>query len=83
MRLKPLLITTVLAAICCAALLHAEELTEENYAKWRDYTLPKASEERWRNIPWFPTFNEGVAEAQKAEKPILLWVMNGHPLACT
>ena len=73
----------VFAFICVASTTFAEELTEDNYAKWRDYTLPKASEERWRNIPWFPTFNEGVAEAQKAEKPILLWVMNGHPLACT
>ena len=72
-----------LALGCCFMRLRAEELNEENYVKWRDYTLPQANEERWRNIPWFATFEEGVAEAQKSEKPILLWVMNGHPLACT
>jgi hypothetical protein len=24
-----------------------------------------------------------VIEAQQRDKPILLWTMNGHPLACT
>lgn len=70
---------------CCVLIPHsrAEELTTENYAHWRDYALPTASEERWRKIPWIATFYEGVAEAQQSKKPLLIWVMNGHPLACT
>jgi hypothetical protein len=34
-------------------------------------------------VHWLPTFWDGVIAAQKQEKPILLWAMNGHPLACT
>jgi hypothetical protein len=26
---------------------------------------------------------DGVIAAQKQDMPILLWAMNGHPLACT
>ena len=75
----------LLILYCCIQIPHsrAEDLTPENYAHWRDYALPTASEERWRKIPWIATFYEGVTEAQQSRKPLLIWVMNGHPLACT
>ena len=34
-------------------------------------------------VNWLPTFWDGVIAAQKQDMPILLWAMNGHPLACT
>ncbi len=60
-----------------------QDLTDETYEKWRDHILPKADELQWRKIPWQPTFWDAVVLAQKEDKPILLWAMNGHPLACT
>ena len=45
--------------------------------------LPDAREEAWRKIDWKSTFWDAVIEAQKEEKPILLWAMNGHPLGHT
>ena len=61
----------------------AAELTDATYEQWRDYVLPKPHELGYRAIPWRPSFWEAVVEAQSKDKPILLWAMNGHPLACT
>jgi hypothetical protein len=61
----------------------APELSDANFKQLRDYILPAPAEVRWQEIPWRSTFWEAVTEAQKQDKPILLWAMNGHPLACT
>jgi hypothetical protein len=57
--------------------------TDANFQKWFDYIRPKKEELGYRAISWRPTLWEGVVEAYHADKPILLWAMNGHPLACT
>jgi hypothetical protein len=49
----------------------------------RDRILPDVDELAWQKIDWRPTFWEAVLEAQERSAPILLWAMNGHPLACT
>lgn len=72
--------STILAL---AALLAAQDLTEDSLEKWRAYLTPPPEELAWRKIPWRATFWEAVVEAQEKEMPILLWAMNGHPLACT
>ncbi len=74
---------TLLLALVCTAPLAAQELTEETYAKLRDHVLPSADELRWTAIDWRASFWDAVVEGQKSDKPILLWAMNGHPLACT
>lgn len=56
------------------------ELTEQTYAMWRDYILPQASELRWQQIAWRSSVATGLEEAQRQQKPLLLWIMNGHPL---
>ena len=33
----------------------------------------------WRKIGWRSDFWTAVVEAQRDEKPVLLWAMNGHP----
>ena len=63
--------------------LFAAELTERNFPRIRDFILPKPSECRWERIPWRSTLWEAVIEANQKDRPILLWAMNGHPLACT
>lgn len=60
-----------------------EELTDANYAKWRDYLLPSEKDLAYKAIPWRASFWDAVVEAQAKDKPILLWAMNGHPLGCT
>tara|TARA_Y100000588_G_scaffold20175_1_gene20477 strand:- start:568 stop:837 length:270 start_codon:yes stop_codon:yes gene_type:complete len=60
-----------------------KELTDANYAKWRDHVLPRNWELSYRRIPWQTSFWDAVIEAQAKDKPILFWAMNGHPLANT
>ena len=59
------------------------DLTAANYAATRDAVLPTESESGWLKIPWRTSFWSGMREAARAGKPLLLWAMNGHPLACT
>ena len=58
-------------------------LTAENYVVWREHILPAAEELAWEEIPWLTTFKDGILAAAAADKPLLLWTMNGHPLGCT
>lgn len=44
---------------------------------------PSAADRSFLAIPWRATFWSAVVEADAADRPILLWAMNGHPLACT
>jgi hypothetical protein len=59
------------------------DLTDKTFAAWRDRIRPKSDDLCYKTVNWLPTFWDGVMAAQKADKPILLWAMNGHPLACT
>ena len=61
----------------------APVLDDASFARWRDTIRPTPEELRWQEIPWRATFWEAVLEGQKKEQPILVWAMNGHPLACT
>jgi hypothetical protein len=75
-------------SLLCALMLAAAagppaELTDRTYDQWRDHVRPKAKELCFCTVPWRSTFWDAVVEAQKQDKPILLWAMNGHPLACT
>jgi hypothetical protein len=73
----------LVASILLAAAPAPPELNDQTYARWRDFIQPKPEEVNWEEIPWRATLWDAVVEAQQQEKPILLWAMNGHPLACT
>ena len=60
-----------------------QDLTDETFEKWWTYVRPDEKELLWTKVKWRPTFWEAVKEAQATDKPVLLWAMNGHPLACT
>ncbi len=45
--------------------------------------LPKPEDERWLQINWQSDLMKARAEAQRLGRPLFLWVMDGHPLACT
>ena len=74
--------------IACASALGAPgmgqvELSEKNFAAWRDHLTPNAKDLAWVSIPWFASLAEGVVASDQQQKPLLLWMMNGHPLGCT
>jgi hypothetical protein len=87
MRRAPLLAVLLLAP---SGLLAAEEpterapeLTSATYADLVAKIRPNRRECEWREPGWRPSFGAAVAEARAEKQPILLWAMNGHPLACT
>ncbi len=59
------------------------EPSDAGLAAWRQHLEPSGRELRWESVPWLPTFGEGLLQADREAKPLLLWVMNGHPLGCT
>ena len=59
------------------------ELNKHTYAKIRQAILLNPSEAKWEQIPWQPDLGEAILEARKQDKPILLWMMNGHPCGMT
>ena len=58
-------------------------LGAETYKMWQDFIKPTKKEIAWAQIPWLTTFYDGLVESDRTQKPLLLWVMNGHPLGCT
>ena len=50
---------------------------------WRDAIRPCDTERAWERIGWQTSFAAGLRAADAAGKPLLLWMMNGHPLGCT
>jgi len=58
-------------------------IEQESWRPWLDYLQPTAEESAFAQIPWHPTFADGILAANQAQRPLLLWVMNGHPLGCT
>lgn len=54
-----------------------------DYAKRRHQILPNSVEQSYRKIPWRASVLQGIVDAQKGDKPIMIVLMNGHPLGCT
>jgi hypothetical protein len=71
------------ALVLVAAPPTGPELNERTYTRYRDHIRPRPAELSWQEIPWRSTFWDAVVEAQRKDQPILVWAMNGHPLACT
>lgn len=78
-------IAGMLAVLCVAAAAIAQqcEPSEGSFPRWKQYLQQSPGEQRWQEISWHAVFWEGVRHARAQDKPILLWVMNGHPLGCT
>jgi len=59
------------------------EPAPDSFDLYVDYVRPEPREAAWRNIPWQPSFAEGMRRAAENKQPLLFWAMNGHPLGCT
>ena len=64
------------------ALTLGQPLTDNSLPKLRDAIMPAREELRWRDIAWQPTLWDALLAAQRDEKPVLLYAMNGNPLGC-
>ena len=53
------------------------------YANQRGLVLPNSSERSYRKIGWRTSVLHGIVDAQKGDKPVMIVLMNGHPLGCT
>ena len=70
-------------ALALAPALAAPPQELPDFAAVRAHVLPDAEEVAFKDLGWRASLWDGVVAAQEAEKPILLWAMNGHPLGCT
>ena len=71
-----------IAILFAASAVNAVELTESRYDELLESLRPKPTE-LWRTIPWKISLVEAQNAATKANKPIFIWAMDGHPLGCT
>ena len=60
-----------------------QSLDADSLPAWREHLLPQKQESRWQEIDWRPTVGDGLRAATGGDRPLLLWLMNGHPLGCT
>ena len=58
-------------------------LTEKTYPAILKTLQKPPVETYWNEIPWRPNFTEAIGDARREDKPILLWIMNGHPCGMT
>jgi hypothetical protein len=74
-----------IAAALAGACLFAQgwSLDASNFKQWFTAIVPTAEDCSFQDLTWRPSLWKAVVEANKDDKPILLWTMNGHPMACT
>lgn len=59
------------------------DLSPDRFEEYRERIRPSGRELKFMDVGWRPTLWQARREAQKRKKPLLLWVMNGHPLGHT
>lgn len=59
------------------------ELNDQTYKYWVDFVRPNSEELKWKNVGWRTSLQTGREEAERLQRPIFLWTMNGHPMGCT
>jgi hypothetical protein len=80
-----------LAVLIVASLTFAQDkvaqqapgLDDQSFATLRDRIQISDPDLLWEQLPWLTTYHAGLEKAAAEAKPLLLWVMNGHPLGCT
>jgi hypothetical protein len=73
----------LLLAIFPLAAHGAEPIGPAQFTKLHGLIKPALNEEKWVQIPWHTDLWDARKQAAREGKPILLWEMDGHPLACT
>ncbi len=69
-----------LFAVAVAALpLAAEDALDQKLAR----VLPRAGEEDWMAVGWHHDLLAARDEAERTNKPVFMWLMDGNPLGGT
>jgi hypothetical protein len=61
--------------------INAAELTDKEFKSLQKKLTPDITKP-WRSIPWKLSVLEAQKAASQSNKPIFIWAMDGHPLAC-
>ena len=77
------LLLLIVILFSCAKNKQEYQLNDRTYNMWKEFIKPTKEELAWAQIPWRSTFYDGLIDSDRHQKPLLLWVMNGHPLGCT
>jgi hypothetical protein len=56
--------------------------TRQDFVGFQAFLRPRPEEEKWLQIPWLTDLWEARKKAAAEGKPILLWEMDGSPMAC-
>jgi hypothetical protein len=73
----------LLVSLMLAATAHADLRSAKSWERLHAIIAPSASEDTWLAIPWETDLEAARQRAIREDKPIFLWQMDGHPLACT
>ncbi len=69
------------ALLTLPSVLTAEGLTKAKFDELRNTLIPPEGES-WTTIPWNLDLLDAQAKAGEKRKPLFIWAMNGHPMAC-
>jgi hypothetical protein len=79
--------STAVALAVAAAAAAQDQGNQDNdnaaFARQRDAIRPTAEELGWQAVGWQTQLRAAVAAANREQKPVLLWAMNGHPCGQT
>ena len=67
--------------LCWSRAIHADDTLS-----WRstlEQLREKARAQSWQQTPWHSDLLEARRVAQRENKPIFMWIMNGNPLGRT
>jgi len=59
------------------------KLPAAQFAALHAAVAPGGENERWKEVPWESDLWTAKQRAAREGKPLLMWVMDGHPLGCT
>jgi hypothetical protein len=63
--------------------LAVTSLAPEAFRALHAAVAPRGQGERWTVIPWQTDLEAARRQAAHDGKPLLMWIMDGHPLGCT
>lgn len=58
-------------------------LDASTFPAWLARITPEARDLHYQRIPWRLRVRDAIDDATRLRKPILLWIMDGHPLGPT
>ena len=76
-------LTICLAKLAIPACAQLPPLTLSSLDRYQQAVEPTPDEVAFLEIDWQSTLGKAVAIAHEADKPLMIYVMNGHPLGCT